>query len=110
MNVTPSQWSYYRHWLILTSVAEIVMLFLNRFLPEIYAVIAVLFAAALVMRVLKIYPGQPEPVRLGFWAVVIACLFCFAARLFGGSVVRFIVIFFSSAIILPHLIYIAREK
>lgn len=105
-----SPWSYYRHWLILIVIAEAVMLIFNMRLVEIYSGIAALFAIGFLLRLLKIYPGQWEPLVLDLSAVVLAGAFAFAAQWLDASAWRFSLILCSSLIVLPHFVYIANEK
>ena len=108
--ISQSQWGYYRHWLILVVGVEAVMLVLNTRLFEIYGIIAGLFAVGFLLRCLHVYPGEEEPLILDFSAVVLAVGYACLARWLGESAWRFLLILCSSGIIVPHFIYIAREK
>jgi len=86
------------------------MFICNRYLFEIYMVIAALFLGGFLLRVVKLYPGESEPLILDFSAVVLAVGFALAARSLDESGWRFLLILCSSPIIVPHFIYIALKK
>ena len=86
------------------------MLILNQKLFEIYVLIAFLFLCGFTLRVFKLYPGKDEPLILDFSAVVLTIGFALCGRALSGYAWRFVLIFSSSLIVLPHFIYIAREK
>ena len=110
LNIKVSQWQYYRHWLILVFITEVLMLVFNGFLAEIYILIAVLFLGGFVLRLLRLYPGEAEPLYLDLSAVVLAGLFSFLAALWLDSNLRFMLILCSSVIIVPHFVFIAQNK
>lgn len=109
-DIRESQWYYYRHWLKIALTAEAVMLVFNHSLFEIYCLIAVLFLIGFLLRILGLYPGQREPFILDFSAVVLSLVYSFLARWLGDCGWRFLLIFCSSGILIPHFIYIAWEK
>jgi len=109
-DIPQSQWRYYRHWLILIIGVEALMLVLSGYLFEIYVSIAFVFLCGFALRAFKLYPGQPEPLILDLSAVFIALVFAFAARALGPVAWRFLLIFCSSLIVVPHFVYIAHEK
>jgi len=109
-DIKASQWRYYRHWLALSIVTEITMLIFNGFLTEIYILISILFLGGFILRLLQLYPGEREPLYLDLSAVVIAGLFSFFAGLLIGSGWCFFLIPLSTLILLPHLMYISKEK
>jgi len=109
-DIKESQRPYVRHWLIILLMAETFMLIFNHFLYEIYLVIAFLFFCGFLLRMLKLYPGQSEPLILDFSAVVISLGYAWIAQWVGLSLWRFLLIFCSSAIIMPHFVFILREK
>jgi hypothetical protein len=86
------------------------MLLLNRSLPIIYLAIAFLFLGGFCLRILKLYPGKQEPLILDASAVVISIILAYVSNVFRASNIRFFLIFISSIIILPHLIYIIYKK
>ncbi len=108
--IKESQWRYYRFWLIITVICEIMMVLYHRHLTEIYFLIAILFLAGFLLRTLKLYPGESEPLILDFSAFLIALGFACLVKFMNDSILKFLLIFCSSAIIVPHFIYIAREK
>lgn len=108
--LTKNQWSYIRHWIALVVIAESVMLFLNRDLFIIYLIIAILFLGGFCLRSLKLYPGKEEPLILDASAVIISVLFAYISNPLKTTNIRFILIFVSSIIILPHLIYIVYKQ
>jgi len=95
--------------MILLAGAEGLMLVLHRQLYWVYVVIAVLFACGFFLRVFRLYPGKEEPLVLDASAVVIALLFARAAFFLQFSVWRFVLIFVSSLIIMPHFQYILKR-
>jgi len=108
--VTKSQWRYYRFWLIALLLAEGTMLCANKHLFEIYLVIALLFLCGFILRVLRLYPGESEPLILDCSAVVLALGYAFLGFAIKDSIWRFLLILCSSTIIMPHLIFIAKEN
>jgi len=98
------------YWVTLVIIAEIIMLFLNRYLSVIYLIIAGMFLIGFLLRILRLYPGKYEPLILDFSAILISFLFAYIAEVFRLSNGRFVVILFSSLIILPHLAYIISNK
>jgi len=108
--LTENQWRCTRHWIVVTAIAEGLMLLFNRYLAVIYLIIAVLFLAGFGLRVFNVYPGKREPPLLDSSAVAVALVFAYVADRLGASFTRFIVIFVSSLIILPHLIYIVSRR
>ncbi len=108
--LTPGQWRYVKFWIIVILLAEMLMLFLNERLPFLYCLIAAAFSCSLILRVIRVYPGKEEPLILDASAAGIALLWGFMARVADGSGWRFFLIFTSSMIILPHLIYIAGKR
>jgi len=108
--LTKNQRSYIIHWLILLIIAEILMLIFNEYLSLIYLVIACLFLVGFCLRLLKFYPGKEEPLILDSSAVIIGILFAYISNILKEINLRFILIFISSLIILPHLIYIVKKK
>ncbi|MBD3264063.1 MAG: hypothetical protein GF375_03055 [Candidatus Omnitrophica bacterium] len=107
---TKNQRRYLIYWLIITAIAEGLMLFLNKNLTIIYLIIAALFLAGFTLRVLKLYPGKDEPLILDSSAVLLSLGFVRASEVLGESNLRFLLIFTSSLIIFPHLLYIIRKK
>ena len=103
-------WRYYRLWLTAVIVAETVMLIRYHDLVLIYLLIAALFLGGWGLRMLKLYPGQPEPLILDFSGAALAAGFALLAAWLDQSGWRFVLILCSSTIIIPHLIYIYREK
>ena len=91
-------------------IAESIMLFLNRHLPYIYAVIAILFFIGLCLRILDIYPGKKEPLFLDASAAVMAAALSWLSKTMQWSNIRFFLIVCSSVIILPHILYILQKK
>jgi len=108
--ISPTQWPYYRFWFAVLMIAEGLMLLLNNDLFVIYMMIALLFFGGFLLRALKIYQGQGEPLILDFSAVIFAIGFAYAGEALRGSPWRFLLILCSSIIIFPHFIYIAQEK
>lgn len=108
--LTRNQWALLKHWIILVIVAELLMLFLSKSLFIIYLVIGGLFLAGFILRVLHLYPDKDEPLILDSSAALIAVIFALLAKGLGLSGARFILIFTSSLIILPHLLYIVSKK
>lgn len=86
------------------------MLLLNRYLFLIYLIIAALFFGGFCLRIVKLYPGKAEPLILDSSAVVLGIAFACISNALKASGVRFILIFTSSLIIAPHLVYILRKK
>jgi len=105
-----TQWPYLRFWLTAVVLAEGIMLIFSHDLFLLYLFIGIVFAGGFLLRVFRLYPGQPEPFILDGSAIVIAVLLAFASRGLGGSAWRFALILCSSVIILPHLVYILKEK
>ncbi len=86
------------------------MVVFNDNLLFIYLIVAGLFFCGFILRALKLYPGKPEPLTLDFLGMVIALLFSQLAKFLHGSPFRFFLIFTSSLIIFPHLIYITFNE
>jgi len=99
-------WPYLRHWLALVLPVEILMFIFNRYLPIIYVGVALLFTGGFLLRLLKVYPGKPEPLILDLSGILIAIIYGLTAQAVGLSPWRFLLIITSSAIILPHIFYI----
>lgn len=110
LNVSESQWRYYRHWLIFIVAGELIMLIFNHHLWEIYLGVAALFFIGFLLRLLRWYPGQLEPLILDLSAVALAIGLAMVARALGESAWRYLLIFTSSGIIFPHFVYIAQER
>jgi len=110
MNLSKNQMQYMMHWLRIVVIAEIIMLILNRHLPVIYIVIAVLFFGGFCLRVLKRYPGEAEPLMLDFSGVLISIIYSFCSLALGMSMLRFLPILTSSLIITPHIVFIVLKK
>jgi hypothetical protein len=108
--LTKNQWRHIRHWIVLVALAEGLMCAVNRYLSLIYLVIAISFLAGFALRVFNLYPGKTEPLSLDSSAVAIALIFSYIAGCLEGSPLRFLLIFISSLIMLPHLIYIISKK
>ena len=101
---------YLTHWLKILIIAEAIMLILNQHLPVIYLVIAGLFLGGFCLRVLKRYPGEPEPLMLDFLGVLIGLIYSLCAATLGMSGWRFLLILTSSLIIMPHIVFIILKK
>lgn len=86
------------------------MLIFNHHLMHLYGGIMVLFAGGLLLRMLKFYPGETEPLILDASAVLIAGLYGFLAFVGQDSGWRFVLILTSSAVVMPHFVYIYHEK
>ncbi|MBN1793948.1 MAG: hypothetical protein JW844_03190 [Candidatus Omnitrophica bacterium] len=108
--LTERQWRYIRHWVILVVLCEVVMMVYSASLDVIYGIIALLFSGRLFLRTVRCYPGANEPLYLDGSAVAISLFYLFLARLAGESWIRFTLLFTSSVIILPHLIYIVSHR
>jgi hypothetical protein len=108
--VKETHWRYYRFWLSAIFLVETLMLILNHALVPIYFLIAGVFLIGFLLRVFRLYPGEAEPLILDFSGMVIAVIFAYLAQWLGDSPGRFLLIFCSSAIIVPHFIYIALKK
>jgi hypothetical protein len=98
-----------KYWFVLVLFAEILMLILNTKLLVIYYIIALLFFGGFILRLLHLYPGKPEPLILDASAVILSLLFAYLSYSLGHSLFRFGLIFLSSLIILPHLIFIIKS-
>ncbi len=109
-NIKSSQWPYYRLWFIVTVVAECAMLLFHQSLTLIYTAIAAAFLGAALLRWLRIYPGEEEPLFCDLGGAFIACGYAGVAFCLRASHGRFLEIMMSSGILIPHFIYIAREK
>lgn len=110
MNLTKIQMRYLKHWLKITLIAELIMLIFNRHLPVIYLAIAGLFLGGFCLRVLKRYPGEPEPLILDFSGVLITLIYGFCALGLGMSGFRYLLILTSSLVIIPHIAFIILKK
>jgi len=108
--IPESQWRYYRHWLIFVLIAEAAMLAFIEHLPLFYGIIAVCFVIGFLLRITKLYPGEAEPLALDLSVVAITLVYAALARVSSASGWQYLLIFSSSMIILPHIIYIAAEK
>lgn len=91
-------------------ISESIMFFCRDYLAVIYGVIALLFFGSLLLRLLDVYPGKKEPLILDFSGAAIALLFAATAFVLSPSQLRLILIPISSIIVLPHLVYILRNK
>ena len=107
--LTSRQWAYIKHWIILVVIAECIMLVFNKNLTACYLVIAALFLGGFCLRVLNLYPGKPEPLILDLPGIIIALAFAYLAEILKISNLRFLLVFVSSLIILPHIIYIINK-
>lgn len=96
------------YWLSLVAAAEVVMLLLKGQLTIIYLIVAGLFFIGLGLRILNIYPGRKEPLMLDLSAVAISLLYAFFSTVAAEVLYTYLLIFTSSVIILPHLVYIVR--
>ena len=105
-----TQWLYLRYWIILVVIAEAIMFIFNQDLDTIYLIIAWAFCIGLILRILKFYPGKREPFILDFLGLIIGFIFAYMARLLALSNFRFLLILFSSLIVMPHLIYIISNE
>ncbi len=85
------------------------MFLFNRHLTVGYLVIVLLFLGGFILRLLNLYPGRPEPLILDFSGILIALGFAYLANTLGLSSLRFLLIFTSSLIIVPHIIYIVKK-
>ena len=110
LRVDKGPWPYCRLWLILTVIAETLMLIFNHHLVVFYRIIALLFSGGFLLRLFKVYPGQPEPLILDLSAVLIAAVYAYVAEWLGVSPWRFLLIVTSSAIILPHIFYVFNAR
>ncbi|MFC1480517.1 hypothetical protein ACFL5Y_03620 [Candidatus Omnitrophota bacterium] len=99
-----------RLWIVTIILAEILMFVLNRHLVVIYLAVSVIFFLGVLLRILKLYPGNDEPLILDGSAVVLALIWAFLARVIGMSGWRFLLILSSSAIVMPHLWYVINMK
>jgi hypothetical membrane protein len=108
--LTKSQWAHLKHWFVLLVFAEGLMLLLSRYLSIIYLFIGGLFLLALLLRLLGIYPGKKEPLVLDSSAVLIALILAYVSRALQLQRARYMLIFVSSIIILPHLLYILSKR
>jgi len=90
------------------------MILLNRYLTVLYLAVAVLFLAGFGLRLFNRYPGKEEPLALDGSAVAIAILFAYISLGLSGPPrtvgLRIVLILCSSLIIVPHLLYIIRER
>ena len=109
-DIPQSQWRYLRHWLILLLIVEASMFIFNKKLFEIYSVIGVLFLGGFLLRCFKVYPGEKEPLELDLSGFCLALFYALLARFLGASGLRFVLILTSSAIIIPHFLFIIKEK
>jgi len=109
-DITPNQWRYFRFWLSSLLCAEGLLLIFNRMIFEVYLLLAGCFFVGFLLRVCRIYPGESEPLVLDSSAVCFSLLYALVARNIIDSPWRFLLILCSSVIIMPHLIYIYKEK
>ncbi|GEM_PF-2080014 len=109
-NLSKVQLRYFYFWFTAVLGGEFIMIIFNSKLPQIYLLIAIAFGVGLVLRLLRIYPGKPEPTILDLSAVVLSLGFSCLAKVLGVSKFRFLLIFISSIIVLPHLIYILLNE
>ncbi|MBD3425808.1 MAG: hypothetical protein GF409_01095 [Candidatus Omnitrophica bacterium] len=107
--LTPRQWHYFKQWVLIILAAELLMLLLVEHLVAVYLLIAAIFIFGLLLRTAHTYPGKEEPLILDVSAVLIAFLWALFAHLAGAAMWRFLLIFTSSAIILPHLVHIFKN-
>jgi len=110
LGIPEGQWRYLRHWLILILITEVLMVIFNHYLSFIYLIIGMLFFGGFVLRVFRKYPGEDEPLILDFSALCLSLCYVILASFLEYSLWRFLLIFCSSGIIVPHLIYIINEK
>jgi len=110
LGITDSQWGYFRHWFILLLCAEGLMLIFNKLIVQMYLSVAVLFLVGFFLRAFHLYPGQKEPLVLDFSAVCLACVYSSLGNWLIDSPWRFLLILCSSIIIIPHFVYIVKEK
>lgn len=103
-----TQWGYIKYWLVIVVISESAMFVFNQHLPLIYMSISCLFLGGFVLRVFKMYPGKDEPLILDASAVFISLVFAYTARVMTFSAARFVLIFFSSLTIMPHIGYIIK--
>lgn len=96
-------------WFLCILAVEIIMLIFNKKLPLIYAVIGGVFLVGFLLRLLNIYPGKSEPVILDLLAFFIAFIMGGAAYTLNNSPFRYLLIFISSLIVIPHIIYIITK-
>ena len=101
-----NQWKSIRKWIIAVLIVEILMLFLNRYLPVLYLTVSILFLGGLCLRLLRIYPGKAEPLILDASAALIALAYAGVSVALETANLRFLLVLTSSVIILPHLAYI----
>ena len=93
-------------WVEVVLLAELILFAGNRFLPQLFQLIAALFLSGFLMRLANRYPGQKEPLMLDGSAAFIALLFSAVSVMVGGGSLRFLLITVSSLIIVPHIVYI----
>ena len=105
-----NQRGYIKHWLILIIIAEGFLLIFNKYLPILYLLITLLFLGGWILRLLNLYPGKSEPLILDISGACIGLVFFYLTTVFKLSNVRFLLIFVSSVIILPHLFFILANK
>ncbi len=106
--LTETQWGYVKHWIALVVIGEALMLGFNNYLFKSYLIVAGLFLIGFGLRLSNLYPGKPEPLILDLSAVVLALVWACIARIFGLASIRFVLIFTSSVVILPHIVYIVK--
>jgi hypothetical protein len=107
--LTERQRSHLLFWVTAVIIAEGIMFLFNAYLEVIYGIIALLFLGGFVLRITHLYPGKWEPLILDSLGVVIALIFAYCAHILAVSHLQFILILFSSLIIVPHLIYILSQ-
>ena len=108
--LTERQRSHLLFWIIAVLISEAIMCVFSRYLEGLYALIALLFLGGVILRATHLYPGKREPLMLDSSGVVIALIFALCAHIFTMSYLRFVLILFSSCIVVPHLIYIITNR
>jgi len=109
-NFSPRQWKYFRQWIIVLIIVEVLMVCFHLHLFEIYWAIAIIFGCGFLLRLTKLYPGNDEPLILDLSAVCLAIGYAYFAQWLGANGWRFLLIFCSSGILILHFIYIAQER
>ncbi|MCM8763555.1 MAG: hypothetical protein NC927_00480 [Candidatus Omnitrophica bacterium] len=108
--LTRRQRSFLRFWISTIIISKGILFLLNRYLILLYAIISFLFFLGFSLRILNLYPGEKEPLILDGLAVLIGILFVFLAGVFASTKLRFLLIALSFFIVLPHLVYIVKDK
>jgi len=107
--LSKNQYSLFKFWFTVVVIAELLMLIMNKYLFLFYTGIAILFFGGFFLRALHLYPGKREPLILDLSGMAIAFLYAYFAEILKFSNLRFLLIFASSLIILPHLFYIVAK-